>query len=688
MILINLKMVDFRQYYGESEIRFAVSNPSDSNPRNITLVHGENGVGKTTLMNAITWCLYQHLGDDFEGRRELVNEIAFKEGKRGCRVEVTFKLVSSDEVDERIYTAIRYYDQPSGDEKKLKLFVVDRHGNHQEMASPRSFINSIVPKEMCRYFFFHGEGLINIQTSEAGSEAFRNAVRAILGCTFVEQAIKDLGFIKSKLSKEIAQISSKSQSHARFKLELETALREKDDYSVKRDEWQLELSKAEQEMQAVDERLSKSNVNLAREIQNNLSILRRTRDQNIIRKKAGYEKQVSLIENYGWKVFGTKLAVQSQAFMEEASHKGKIPAPFDRPFVETILEQASCVCGRPITPGSKEEAAIRGLIETANDGNVHQKKIRAGSIADRMTLDSVDFPQLVIDCEQEIREIELAIRENEEDIEQYDARLKAIDDKEIASLQARRKAAFDRAKTCEGGRRVCVDNLERVDRTILEINRQLREALPNTPQAAILGNMATYVDILETRCNHLLKQMEEKSRSVLAHEVNDILKRYSTQDYRIGIDNNYGFQLVRADGSVVKKSKGEKLLLNLAFVSALIKHARLRSKASGEIFIPGATAPFVIDAPFGELDQAYRAATARFLPSSSEQLVLLLSSSHWTPDIDAEIREKIGAEYILVSHKDIQRDDKPSTPLKINGKRYEQARYGAERRMTTIKEIE
>lgn len=688
MILLKLKMIDFRQYYGEAEIEFATPETSEDMPRNITLVHGENGVGKTTLMNAITWCLYGHLGDDFEGKEELVNELAFQEGKRSCRVETTFRIVDGDTDDYRDYTAIRNWDQPSGNGKIFKLFAVDLYGNHQEVNSAKSFIQSIVPREMCRYFFFHGEGLINIQNSKAGSEAFRHAVRSILGCTFVEQAIDDLASIRTKLSKEIAAISSKNQKYKRLQLELEASIKSKDELSVKRDQWKAKLDKFEDEIVHIDKKLAHSNINLAREIQSSLSILRRSLEINKNRRSASYEKQVALIERFGWKVFGSGLAKSAEQLMQDAAHKGRIPAPFDRPFVQSILDKSECVCGRPFEPNSAEYRAIVGLIESANDESVLQKRIRAGSVADSMALNAADFPKLVLDCEREIRDIEQSIKDLEKEISENEARLQAIDDKEIAALQAERKAAFEQVKTCEGGRSVCADNLTRVERTIVDINRQLREALPSTPQANILADMYTQTDSLENRCTELLSQMEEKSRAVIATEVNDILNKYSTQDYRIGIDSNYGFHLVRSDGSVVKKSKGETLLLNLAFVSALIKHAKLRSKASGEIFIPGTIAPFVIDAPFGELDKAYRIATARFLPSSSEQLILLLSSSHWTEDIDTEIRQRIGAEYILVSHKDIKREDKPSVPLTINGKLYEQARYGATKRMTTIERVD
>ena len=53
MILERIVLENFRQFKGRQEIVF-----SDLRERNVTVVHAENGFGKTTLLNAILWALY------------------------------------------------------------------------------------------------------------------------------------------------------------------------------------------------------------------------------------------------------------------------------------------------------------------------------------------------------------------------------------------------------------------------------------------------------------------------------------------------------------------------------------------------------------------------------------------------------------------------------------------------------
>ena len=61
MLLKSLKVKDFRQFKGEQTIMFA-----NDLQKNVTVIMGDNGTGKTTLAQAFTWCLYGET--DFEDK--------------------------------------------------------------------------------------------------------------------------------------------------------------------------------------------------------------------------------------------------------------------------------------------------------------------------------------------------------------------------------------------------------------------------------------------------------------------------------------------------------------------------------------------------------------------------------------------------------------------------------------------
>ena len=51
MWIEQISLKDFRCFFGEHAIEF-----SQDPTKNVTLIHAENGVGKTTLLNALLWC--------------------------------------------------------------------------------------------------------------------------------------------------------------------------------------------------------------------------------------------------------------------------------------------------------------------------------------------------------------------------------------------------------------------------------------------------------------------------------------------------------------------------------------------------------------------------------------------------------------------------------------------------------
>ena len=83
MLLKSIKMKDFRCYLGEVEIEF-----STDSKRNITVVHGENGVGKTALLNAIRWTFFDSLTKGFKEPTILLHKEAKKEGRDKCVVDI------------------------------------------------------------------------------------------------------------------------------------------------------------------------------------------------------------------------------------------------------------------------------------------------------------------------------------------------------------------------------------------------------------------------------------------------------------------------------------------------------------------------------------------------------------------------------------------------------------------------
>ncbi|MBV5262322.1 AAA family ATPase, partial [Synechococcus moorigangaii CMS01] len=55
MRLLSLRLKNFRQFYGETPALQLASRDR----KKITIIHGNNGAGKTTILNAFTWVLFK-----------------------------------------------------------------------------------------------------------------------------------------------------------------------------------------------------------------------------------------------------------------------------------------------------------------------------------------------------------------------------------------------------------------------------------------------------------------------------------------------------------------------------------------------------------------------------------------------------------------------------------------------------
>ncbi len=145
MKLTKIRLENFRQFYGQQILELS-TDPD----RNVTLVHSENGIGKTTLLNALLWCFYSETTPRFEEENQLLNFTASDEGETVATVEVTF------EHEEKEYRARRSCISNERKREKFQVFEI-AEGNSRLMHAPVSFIGSVIPKEMAPHFFFDGE---------------------------------------------------------------------------------------------------------------------------------------------------------------------------------------------------------------------------------------------------------------------------------------------------------------------------------------------------------------------------------------------------------------------------------------------------------------------------------------------------------------------------------------------------
>src|SRR4051794_25544419 len=200
---------NFRQFYGIQTLTF-----SDHVDRNVTVVYGANGSGKTALLNAFTWALYKETSPGFDLPHDLVNHRAMAEADNGtdvtARVVVVFEHENQEYTVERVTTHRKRTGQaplPVRDGALSVRFVDEGGRSHDRSEHGDWTINQLLPNRLHRFFFFDGERIENLVKPDSYAE-IEDAIKTILGLTVIERSIKHLDEARKILEKEYSAVGS------------------------------------------------------------------------------------------------------------------------------------------------------------------------------------------------------------------------------------------------------------------------------------------------------------------------------------------------------------------------------------------------------------------------------------------------------------------------------------------------
>ena len=189
MILDSMTLDNFRQYYDRQRLQFARGKK-----KNITVLHGVNGAGKTSLFLALNWCLY---GEGVDNVGELISKEAISRAKVNEQVQTTVELTFFHEGERylvrRILSGRKQKDGTceTGSEPAFTMLRTGTDGQSLRVANPIRTINTILPSNVRTYFFFDGEKIDNFARPEAAKEV-KDAIYLIFKLEILDRAKRHL----------------------------------------------------------------------------------------------------------------------------------------------------------------------------------------------------------------------------------------------------------------------------------------------------------------------------------------------------------------------------------------------------------------------------------------------------------------------------------------------------------------
>lgn len=671
-----MRIENWRSFYGINEIIFS-TDPE----KNVTLVRAENGVGKTSLLAALNWCLFAILPpeEDFQNPKDLLNSSAIEiDNATRTKIELEF------EHKGKKYKASRTYDQLHHRTNALRLVEI-KDGGESPLSSSVNvdrFINSVLPKEMAPHFFFYGEATSRY-ADESGAQAFGSAVKNILGATVAGIALNDLERAFKDYQREASDNSSDEAIDVQKKIdeieESEEPLKE-----------QLEAAKVEEQaaealVVEIDQQLLGSKQ--VREDQAKRDELNKRLESLRTRLSSEFNESQKWFDKFGTALLAKSFIEDVKNLIEQEDTRKKIPGPFNEKFVNDVLEDGECICGRAISPGSPEELHVKSLLDTATDemminrilstnvalGRLEEKGRNGWNVLQKSNADRIRINEQISIAEAEVKEISNRLLNSE---------ISSIAEKEETRkvAKARQRSSITKQATIEN---TLKENQRRIEALRREQDKLVRESLT----AKRYVKRAQLAGALSARLKSRLTDEEMFARIEIKKKIDAIISAFMRKTLTVKIDQNYRVSVKNENGDNAALSKGEKQLLGLAFTGAIADYARDREGEEVDILLSGTDAPLVVDAPFGELDDRYRKAVTNFLPEMAPQVVLLLSSSQGTEEVLSELEGKIGSQYILSRFEKAASNGREVETLEVNGRVFNLTQYDQEFTGTQIQEV-
>lgn len=651
MLLESIKLHNFRQFRDES-IDFA----RGENGKNVTIIIGENGTGKTTFAQAFFWCMY---GETEFSDKTILNKVVASEMRPGQdeSVKVTLSL-RHGEVE---YTLIReqiykkdYNNNVKGDNTIFDIAIKDVDGNttYVKKTQCEAEVKSILPKELSRYFFFDGERIEKMSkdiSSGKKSTDFAEAVKGLLGLNGFISAIAH--FNPRSKNGVIGSYDSSFDSKSNVKISEYTATIDRCNAEIGRLEARLEM--LETQIESAKQRKAEKTEEIKQyaegeELQGQKEKLQK-QIHNAETARANVYKAICKDFNSSMSsFFSMALMKRALAFLAQEDFTGK-----DIPFMHTktieyLIKQKVCICGTHLDVGSVPYDKVMDLINylppqsisTSISDFKKEARRRAGNADDIVS--GVQENLAVISSQND------DITEKMDDIQRIDKKLSGGDVRgKVRAINAEIQICDDTIRKSEGEKRAC-------DREIGGYTKERDRADSERRNLTLLDDRNRKIEIYKAYAERIYSELvktystsEVKIRSKLQDTINEIFKQIYEGGLYLTIDEKYHISVYANDyEGDVETSTAQSISVIFAFITGIIKMARENRNASDDAkLLSSEPYPLVMDAPLSAFDKRRIKTVCEALPKTAEQVVIFIK------DTDGELAEDYMGDKIGSRHR-------------------------------------
>lgn len=687
MKLDKLVFEDFRQFKGRQTVKFSTDKRN-----NVTLIFGNNGSGKTTILSAIEWVLYEEVPADFEHPDQLLHNDVFSSLREGQNAETTVELHLEDKGNRYTIRRTASVCKVNGRQTikivDVRMDKIDRFGNNSLIPAPDNLIRSMFPPNLSKFFFFNGERLSD--NAAHGFHQLGEEIRFIMGLVKYERAIKRLPKVQEKLTIELAELSSDDKS-TDLKRKLEDAYNAVSELSEKSERLSELIRWSTEEHNALQESLRHHAA--SRDLQGV-----REKFQQELKDKEGQlreeKKQLAkLVNDRAAVLFMREMSEQTAANAEVLRVRGELPRAVKTQFIDDLLHGGACICGTLLNEGSEPYEKVKEWRQKAGHAETEEAWILVAGRAGQVNGDEQKFAESYRTALDRIKTLNSDIDRLENQISAVDNKLKNVPVDEVKELEGKVQARLSEISSYAGQKALCDDQLQKAEESVEFLSREIGKISGEKEAAEKIKRMISTVDnaIELLKAEYAIRL--ESIRSELESSVNETYGDIINHDYKVHVSSEFVVtltQMVNGHELPAARSTAETYALYLAYIAQLSKLnnelARF-SKSGDEAF--GERVPIVMDASFGDFDYGPARELAAALPDLSHQIVVLVSKRQGKGLVEDELEERCGRKTVLTMHvvKGSKKDTFESEKIEVDGMSYDYVVESSSSDFTSIVEV-
>ncbi|MFJ9691497.1 AAA family ATPase [Kitasatospora sp. NPDC101183] len=648
MKLRRLSLKNFRTFYGEQVLDLTIDEEKPA-----VLIFGNNGAGKTTLLNAFTWALYGTFSDDVEQQHRIIHDKVWADAGFGEPINASVRLDFEHEGTHfsvtRDVTVTKKSDEQTTTAPELTVAEISADGESKPVTNGQDRIEKILPEGLRRFFFFNGERMEKMFTGEENNDEVKRAIKTLLNLEAIERAIHQH---LPKVTKQLARDIDK-KSDARLS-ELTEAIERLERQAAEADARSLQLSKdASSYQREVEEaeRALRANSQAA-PLQDQRARLNRSITEEHAKVEELKVRKRERLSRSGFIAFtqGTDETVMKLA--EGMRQRRELPAGIQRSFIDGLLEDGKCMCGRTLHAGTPEFAELEQRRYNAGLADVEARWLYVDG---QMRNLRDERASLLADLQQNAQDVLLAnesINRLNAERSEIERQLKGVDIQDVQRLEERRKTYADKKMQALVEHQQSKDLQARLEKEIDNTRRNFKTQEGVSEKSRKVQRQINLVEEVREAFTEVLALKTEEVREQLDQKIKEVFSRIFIKSYTPEIDDAFGLQLKSPAGAAIR-STGENQILGLSFVGAVSEVAKnLHDRRNGTdevLSSKGSVYPVVMDAPFGSLDLTYQEEISRALPELTSQIVTLLSQSQARGKVMENLQESATSMYVLHS---------------------------------------